>query len=259
MTTLPPEIVETVIYEAWHSVMPSSMRTSFMTTCPLVNRTWKAVYAPIASRDIYITNRAYIYYLCKIARLQKSIIYYDFIPQLTRTITCYVYLGDQTDEAAVERVYHHLINLPNDAGFKNLFPLVPYLSFELGWVSLGRNPLFPESCDIPIYVRAYWHRYLSTIDEEGKIRLDVGISMTDTDPLRCIHSSTWTDTMWKLRKVRVIGGVPWFLYPRFALYHGTTADGIRNLHRTAKVYQYRGDIKDINRNLWMASKRVRVS
>ncbi len=61
-----------------------------MTTCPSINRTWKAAFAPIASRDIYIPNLAYIYYLCDIARDGKSIIYHDFIPRLARTLTCFV-------------------------------------------------------------------------------------------------------------------------------------------------------------------------
>ncbi len=51
-----------------------------MTTCPLVNRTWKAIYGPIASQDLHITNLAYMYYLCDIARRQNPIIYYGFVP-----------------------------------------------------------------------------------------------------------------------------------------------------------------------------------
>ncbi|PBK75513.1 hypothetical protein ARMSODRAFT_392185 [Armillaria solidipes] len=210
MTTFPPELVEIIISKAWHSEMPSSIRTSFMTACPLVNRTWKAAYAPIASRDLYITNLAYIYYLCNIARRRKSIIYYNFIPRLTRTITCFIDLGGEAQETAVERVYHILIKLPNDVGLKALFPLVPYISFEFGWIGTGRNPLSPQLCDIPIHVRVYYHRYLSITEGtylwQGRTRMDVGISMTDSDPLRHIHRLTWTETWDNLGKIKIIGG-----------------------------------------------------
>ncbi|KAG7442204.1 uncharacterized protein BT62DRAFT_1010741 [Guyanagaster necrorhizus] len=254
MSTFPPELVEIVVYEAWHSDMPSSIRTRFMTTCPLVNRTWKAVYAPIASQDIYITNLAYIYYLCKIARLRTSIIYHDFIPRLSRTITCFVHLGDRTKEAAVKRVYDCLINLPNDVGFKNLFPLVPYISFELGWISYGQKL---QSCGIPIYIRVYFHRYLSINKDacyEVERRVDFGISMTDSDPLRRVDPLTRTDIE-KLRKIYVIGGVPWFLFTvTLKADRWMTLDGIRAFRRTIEIYPHRGDIKDINWRLWMASK-----
>ncbi|KAK0456851.1 hypothetical protein EV421DRAFT_2013889 [Armillaria borealis] len=34
MTTFPPELVEVIVYVAWHSEMPSYVRTTFTTTCP---------------------------------------------------------------------------------------------------------------------------------------------------------------------------------------------------------------------------------
>ncbi|KAK0469923.1 uncharacterized protein EV420DRAFT_1497541 [Desarmillaria tabescens] len=259
MTTLPPELVELIICEAWHSVMPSSTRTSFMTTCPLVNRTWKTIYAPIASQDLHITNLAYIYYLCDIAGRQKSIIYYDFIPQRTRTITCFVYLGKEIDDAAVKRVYGYLAKLPNDIGLNSLFPQVPYISFELGWIGIGRNPLSPQLCDIPICVRVYFHRYLSVTESarhKGETRVDVGISMTDSDPLRRPHPSTWVETLEQLRKVNLIGGWPWFLNKRYFpdRHRWITLDGFRHLCQSTYIYQHRGEIRDINWDLWMASK-----
>ncbi|PBL04439.1 hypothetical protein ARMGADRAFT_1022854 [Armillaria gallica] len=114
--------------------MPSIVRQSFMATFPGINRTWKAVYAPIASQDIYIPSLAYIYYLCDIAGRQKSVIYHDLIPRLTRTITCFVDLRENVEESAAKEVYDLLMRLPNDIGLKALFPQVPSISFGLSWI-----------------------------------------------------------------------------------------------------------------------------
>lgn len=46
MNTFPPELVEIIVHDIWTSEMPSFVRKSSMTTCPRINRTWKAVYAP---------------------------------------------------------------------------------------------------------------------------------------------------------------------------------------------------------------------
>ncbi|KAK0218153.1 hypothetical protein IW262DRAFT_1119611 [Armillaria fumosa] len=152
MTTFPPELVEIIVYEAWHSEMPSYVRKRLMTACPRINRTWKAVYASIASRDMYITNFAFLGYLCRIARLQKSIIYHDFIPRLTRTITCFVNLRENDREAAKE-VYSFLTALPNMRDFDALFPHVPYIFFELVWSGIGPYPPFQFIRGILICVR----------------------------------------------------------------------------------------------------------
>ncbi|SJL03475.1 uncharacterized protein ARMOST_06831 [Armillaria ostoyae] len=144
MTTLPPELVEIIVYEAWHSEMPSYVRKRLMTACPSINRTWKAVYAPIASQDMYITNLAFLDYLCRIvAQFRKSIIYRDFIPRLTRTITCFVDLRACEREGAAEEVYLYLNVLRNMRGFEALFPHVPHLSLLL--------PTPSSSMTMPIY------------------------------------------------------------------------------------------------------------
>ncbi|KAK0443112.1 uncharacterized protein EV420DRAFT_1649396 [Desarmillaria tabescens] len=172
MTAFPPELVELIIYEAWHSEMPSYIRITFMTTCPSINRTWKAVFAPIASQDIYIINPAYIYYLCDVAQHRKSIIYHDLIPRLTRTLTCFIDLDECAMETAVIRVYRYLLFLPNDIGFKTLFPLVTHFSFVLWWTITFAQ--IPQLYHIPVCV--CYHRYLSMEPEydeyhRGKTRL----------------------------------------------------------------------------------------
>ncbi|KAK0238643.1 hypothetical protein EDD85DRAFT_1001322 [Armillaria nabsnona] len=143
MTTFPPELVEIIVYEAWHSDMPSYVRKRLMTACPSINRTWKAVYAPIASQDMYITNLAFLDYLCRIAQFQKSIIYHDFIPRLTRTITCFVDLRENENEETAKEAYRYVVALPNLLGFQALFPLVPYLSFKTVWVCIGEDIYLP--------------------------------------------------------------------------------------------------------------------
>ncbi|KAG7444362.1 uncharacterized protein BT62DRAFT_934025 [Guyanagaster necrorhizus] len=113
MTTFPPELVEIIVHQVWYSQMPSTIRKSFMAACLSINRTWKAVYGPIASQDMYITNLTFLDYLCDIAQSRKSIIYHDFIPRLTRTITCFVDLRENEREGAVKEVYA----LPSIRGF----------------------------------------------------------------------------------------------------------------------------------------------
>ncbi len=152
MATFPPELVEIIVHEIWHTEMPSIVRQSFMTTFPRVNRTWKAVYAPIASQDVYIPSLAYIYYLCDIAGRQKSIIYHDLIPRLTRTITCFVDLREKGRESAVKEVYILLMRLPNDIGLRALCPQVPSISLQLS--RIGRSSyLGNEIRGLPVHIR----------------------------------------------------------------------------------------------------------
>ncbi|KAG7443358.1 uncharacterized protein BT62DRAFT_1078443 [Guyanagaster necrorhizus] len=247
MTSFPPELIEKIVNEAWHSEMPSYIRKSFMTTCPSINRTWMAVYAPIASRDIYITNLSYIYYLCDIARLGKSIIYRDFIPQLTRTITCFVDLQVDAMETAVKRVYRCLVYLPNDIGFNALFPSLPYVSFVLRWTIAAQDS---QLCDIPIRVR--YSRYLSMSTQDRQTQLDLYISLIDMDPSEEINNSTFLPAVESLREIGVPGGL--WLFESTVYHHWRILNGVRHFGRTAKVSQVQGDIGGINRRLWMASK-----
>ncbi|PBK59581.1 hypothetical protein ARMSODRAFT_982973 [Armillaria solidipes] len=169
MATFPPELVEIIVDEIWHSEMPSIVRQSFMTTCPRINRTWKAVYAPIASQDIYIPSLAYIYYLCDIAGRQKSIIYHDLIPRLTRTITCFVDLREKGRERVVKEVYILLMRLPNDIGLRALFPQVPFICLELSCIGRASYDRFLSQC-------------CNDAGEEGYLRLDIHVSIKTHSP-----------------------------------------------------------------------------
>ncbi|KAK0451012.1 hypothetical protein EV421DRAFT_1202727 [Armillaria borealis] len=161
---------------------------------------------PLSPLGIYTSPISYIYYLCDITRLRKSIIYHDFIPRLTRSITCFIDLQEELHamEIAVKKVYHYLLGLPNDLGFKTLLPLVPYISFVLRWSTDGRRNL-----DIPI--RVCYRRYLSKITERWRTRMDVYVSVVDSDPSPRIHESTLVSAGVTLSQIGVPGTVLTFL------------------------------------------------
>ncbi|PBK67589.1 hypothetical protein ARMSODRAFT_1086095 [Armillaria solidipes] len=260
MTTLPPELVEIIVYELWYSEMPSSVRKLFMATCPRIDRTWKAVYAPIASRDMYITNLAFIDYLCDIA-VRKSIIYHDFIPQLTRTITCFVDLRENVKERAAKKVYRYLIALPNILGFRALFPLVQYISFQLVWIGIGRDPFLPPFRGIAIHAR--YDRFLYNSSPHhcercaGKTRMHIYISMIDLAPSVDSSHQIWSYMMCLMRKV----GVPQIFFGLTLVSSGPyevfVIDGIRHLRQITYIPETQlgdWDSRDINQRLWMASQ-----
>ncbi|KAK0457719.1 uncharacterized protein EV420DRAFT_1764666 [Desarmillaria tabescens] len=265
MTAFPPELVEIIVHEIWYSDMPSYIRKSFMTTCPRINRMWKAVYAPIASRDMYITNLAFLDYLCDIAHRRKSIIYRNLIPRLTHTITCFVDLQEDERklEGAVKEVYRYLMGLPNIRGFDALFPLVPYISFELIWIGIGRSSRLRFLRGIPI--RARYDRYLSNAFSPDCPRwrtlMDVYIAMNDPDPSAVIRDSIWSDALCELRNV----GVPEFLFGIVVASPGPydmfVTDGVRHFGQTAYIAEKNlqdYDPRNINKRLWMASNKRHI-
>ncbi|PBK65788.1 hypothetical protein ARMSODRAFT_1048856, partial [Armillaria solidipes] len=259
MTTLPPELVEIIVYEAWHSEMPSYIRKRLMTACPSINRTWKAVYAPIASQDMYITNLAFLDYLCRIvAKFRKSIIYHDFIPRLTRTITCFVDLRACEREGAAEEVYLYLNVLRNMRGFDALFPHVPHLSFELAWIGTGRHLYLEFLHDIPMHAR--FDRPLSNAFSDcprGKTQINVYVTMKDPDPSAVIDISTWPHM---LRKVCDTGfpTVPFLVFSRSFSFKMSVVDGVRHV-REISYYTVKGkldyDSRNINKRLFIASNK----
>ncbi|KAK0434590.1 hypothetical protein EV421DRAFT_1327514 [Armillaria borealis] len=253
MTTLPPELVEIIVYEAWHSEMPSYIRKRLMTACPSINRTWKAVYAPIASQDMYITNLAFLDYLCLIvAKFRKSIIYHDFIPRLTRTITCFVDLRACEREGAAKEVYRYLTVLPNMRGFDALFPHVPHLSFELAWIGSGWYPLLEFLRNIPIHAR--FDRHMSP-REYWKPRIDVCVTMKD--PSVVIHKSIWSHMLSKVCD----NGFPILPFLKFGgscAFKMSVVDGVRHVRQTTYYLvddKRDSDGRNINKRLWMAANK----
>ncbi|PBK65781.1 hypothetical protein ARMSODRAFT_1087042 [Armillaria solidipes] len=262
MTTFPPELVEIIVRDAWYSAMPSYIRKSFMTTCPRINRTWKAAYAPIASRDMYITNLAWLDYLCDISHARKSIIYHDFIPRLTRSITCFVDLRENEREGVAKAVYRYLVALPNILGFQALFSRIHYISFQLVWIGTGQDPLLRSFRGILIYAR--YDRFLSNTSPHhhdlrwvGKTRMDVYFSMMARDsPVHDVID--WSFTLYKLREV----GVPGNFFLTGVLFPGphevSVIDGVRHIRQSTYICETQLgslDSRDINKRLWIASKR----
>ncbi|KAK0218154.1 hypothetical protein IW262DRAFT_1392461 [Armillaria fumosa] len=264
MTTFPPELVEIIVYDAWHSEMPSYVRKRLMTTCPQINRTWKAVYAPIASRDMYITNFAFLGYLCRIAPLQKSIIYHDFIPRLTRTITCFVNLEECELEGEAKEVYLYLTVLPNLRGFDALFKYVRYISFRLYWISIGSNTRFSILSLKHLHIRARYDRFLSNDKAPYDFERCAGMTpmrmcFSMTDPGFCVEGSMKFSWMLSLTELRAVG-VPEHLFDTlfFPLEHYERVHkGIRCVRHTTYIHENQlgyWDSKNINQRMWVASK-----
>ncbi|KAG7444396.1 uncharacterized protein BT62DRAFT_934060 [Guyanagaster necrorhizus] len=251
MTTLPSELVETIIYDAWHSEMPSSVRMSFMTSCSRVNQMWKAVYAPIASRDIYITNVAYIYYLCDIAQFQKSIIYHDFIPRLTLSITCFVDLRKNAQDRYAKEVSKILMQLPNYVGFKALFRDIRYISCEFIWSGSGQRPHLRVLHGLPIHVIC--RRYLSESHHAAcRARMDVDISITNPD----LSSSLYYDNQSEAftHALNEVDITAYSFSPLLPHTQKIVSDALW-FHQTWYKSELPGDLEFINWRLWMASKR----
>ncbi|SJK97099.1 uncharacterized protein ARMOST_00349 [Armillaria ostoyae] len=129
---LPPELVHAIISEFWYSEHPSEDRIIFMKTCPLINSLWKDVFAHIASRDIFVPTKGYLFYLSSIISNNDSLIYRLHLPHSTRTITCHVDLIDAIEDAAQEP-YTILSNLPNFIDFRKCFPNITHIFLEIGY------------------------------------------------------------------------------------------------------------------------------
>ncbi|PBK62613.1 hypothetical protein ARMSODRAFT_1024600 [Armillaria solidipes] len=259
MTTFLPELVEIIVHDIWNSEMPSFIRKSFMTTCPRIDRTWKAVYAPIASQDMYITNLSFLDYLYDIFRDRRSISYYDFIPRLTRTVTCFVDLRTNKRESAAKAVYRYLIDLPNIRGFQALFKHVQRISFQIVWMGTVRqmsSPVLSPLRGIPVRVRydrffpsnAFPHHH------PGKTRMCVYISVKDR-VFWGTNTTYWLHTTLKLRNV----GVPRYFFTTEVpeSYRETVRRGVRHISHTTYISETElgsWDPRNINQRLWMASK-----
>lgn len=231
--------------------MPSVIRRFFMTACPRINRLWKAVYSLIASQDIYIPSLAYIYYLSDIARRHKSIIYHDLIPRATRTTTCFVDCGQNAGESIVKDVYRLLMWLPDNIGFKSLFPLVPYVSLELSLIGGGRAKADPQVLHaLPIHIR--YHRFLCEASKDGCVPIDVHVSIANPDPLSSLCGD---ESYWVFYALRNIGASPNILFRHGQTYYQRTCRGAILYRQTMYRLASRGDLEAINRCLWMASKR----
>ncbi|KAK0434563.1 hypothetical protein EV421DRAFT_1740763 [Armillaria borealis] len=233
MTTLPPELIEIIVREVWHSDMPSYIRKLFMTTCPRINRAWKAVYAPIASQDIPLP----------VSSTSKN--------------------TKRELEGAVKEAYRYLIGLPNIIGFQTLFPLIPYISFEIIWIGIGRFAPLKPLRGVPI--RARYDRLLSNAFSpncpRGWAQMDVYIAMPDPDPSGVIRNSIWSHILRDLRNV----GVPKHFFGIIVADPGSydvfVEDGVRHFVQATYIFERNFkdrhltdyDSRNINKRLWLAS------
>ncbi|KAK0500849.1 hypothetical protein EDD18DRAFT_1146174 [Armillaria luteobubalina] len=252
MSTLPQELVELIIYDIWHSEMPSWTRQSFLTTWPLINRTWKYAHARIISRDIYITSRRYLYYLCDVACRRKSIIYDDLVPRLTHTINCFVDLeerGYTLDNAAL-RVHNLLKQLPNFIGFSTLFPLAEYISFGLTWIGGLRFPDDTEVHDLPLHLD---RRYLLKTAYENEVQMDTYVCITDPKSSSALYGKIRSSTSLLALGDNCNFYVQLIHWER--PYDIDVEGGSLQLHQTLDLYQVKGDIRGVNQYLWMAAQR----
>ncbi|KAK0447402.1 uncharacterized protein EV420DRAFT_1751153 [Desarmillaria tabescens] len=253
MTTFPPELIEIIVHEVWHSEMTSFIRQAFMTTCPQINRTWKAVYAPIASQDMYITNLAFLDYLCDISQAPKSIIYRDSIPRLTRTITCFVDLRVENEarETAAKGAYRYLVHLPNMRSFQALFKHVEHISFQIVWIGSDWDTIVPKISPLRgIPIRARYDRFLLS-QQPSQLRMH--ISMKNRGFWWPGSGQAWLRSLSKLRDV---GVPPHFFTTSISLgsCRETIRRGVRHFHYITLLHETWLGSWDINRHLWMASE-----
>ncbi|KAK7440607.1 hypothetical protein VKT23_016955 [Stygiomarasmius scandens] len=131
----PPEIIEKITLLIWRSSLSPSERILLMTTYPLLDRTWKAQFARIASREIHVPNLHYLLYLVNIVRKGKSLIYDQTdLKKHGATMTCFLDMRsypDLTDrDRRTEDIYWILGDMGNYSGLRICFPSLKELRLE---------------------------------------------------------------------------------------------------------------------------------
>ncbi|KAK0433567.1 hypothetical protein EV421DRAFT_1910067 [Armillaria borealis] len=235
MSTLPPELVQQIIYDIWHSETPSWMRQSFMTTFPRINRTWNNIYAPIASRDVYITT--------PILPMRRS----------TLPNVCHLRRAYPPTNPAANKVYDILIKLPNDVGFRALFPLVEFISFELRWIYYDRGTKY-RPLEIRCLPRIRCRRYLYQSARMGKdARMEIHISITCDSWISSFSPCTFLALRDRGVPAKMLSSSSGPPYCRPDLFRSS-----EHYYQDAYVRQLKGDLKGINRRLCMAAERAHV-
>lgn len=132
--SLPPELVDIIIRECWNLHLNTAERSTLMTSCPLVNHQWKAVYASISSEHIFVPTMLYLFYLSDIIRYNNSIIYDASTLRRASHISCF-YEGHPSESIArysarAKDAYTLLVCLPQYTGLHQCFPDVKYLNLQ---------------------------------------------------------------------------------------------------------------------------------
>jgi hypothetical protein len=149
------ELVLQIVEEAWLSLNSTKERISFMLSCPLINDLWRASYAQVAARDIYIPTSSFLAYLASVAnKSSHSFVYSGTCVSLAaRTMTCCVnFDADHFDIA--RHPYVELACLSNYAGIRVTFPnlkrIILQLVFTMGHSTTMEWGYVPTKTNIEI-------------------------------------------------------------------------------------------------------------
>jgi hypothetical protein len=71
---LPAELVESIISEAWSSLLSAKDRSTLIISSSLVNKTWAATFVAISLKDVHIPNIPYAHQYLRILR-KESLVY----------------------------------------------------------------------------------------------------------------------------------------------------------------------------------------
>ncbi|KAK0434578.1 hypothetical protein EV421DRAFT_2039522 [Armillaria borealis] len=209
--------------------------------------------------DMHITNLAFLDYLYNIARFQEFIIYHDFIPRFTRTITCFFDLPENARDRAAKGVYRYLIALPN---IQALFPLVPFISSQLVCIGIDQDPFFPPFHGIPILAR--YDRFLYN-DSPHRSELCAWKNAN-----ACIYFHGRPGSFGEyvppdLALYAVLDAQSWCFFDIILVPPGSydilAIDDVRHLRQSTYITERRlkdWGLKNINTHLWMASNKRRT-
>ncbi|KAK0495304.1 hypothetical protein EDD18DRAFT_1106524 [Armillaria luteobubalina] len=248
---LPPELVDIIIAQFWYSELPSNDRITFMTACPLVNITWRDVYARVTSRDIHVPTVAYLLYLPFLVSWKPwstSAVYGDFSPDSVRTITCYVDLTSSKNDAAKDP-YSALCNLPNYLGFRRCFPNLEQINlgikFRAVWYWNGSfsRQLFQTRLSINLRQAT---SELSLLPVEWSIAVHCPPKTYEDPPIIAHILEGITTDMVQLRHTLPISAV---------IKESTYHHGARHFQNEFCITEKRGDVRFINYYLGAAASR----
>ncbi|KAK7457221.1 hypothetical protein VKT23_010523 [Stygiomarasmius scandens] len=137
---IPLEIIGKIIQTLWTSInLSSSDRILFMTTCPLLNKTWKSEFSRIASRDVYIPRLGYLLYLGNLTWNSKlrpnptSLIYNQHT--LRNHAQCMTFAVDLRSPSGrdtyTENIYWSFTNFRCWLGLRMYFPSLQQLQWQV--------------------------------------------------------------------------------------------------------------------------------
>ncbi|KAK0437872.1 hypothetical protein EV421DRAFT_1827238 [Armillaria borealis] len=143
------------------------------------------------------------------------------------------------------------MRLPNDIGLRALFPRVPSICLELSCIGRA-NYLGSEILGLPVHIR--YNRFLfqcrNDAGEDGYLRMDIHVSIKTHSPRLSVSS----DTFYDLRNAG-LGPPRWFRQGNASGEYEQMRCGVLYSYVKSYVREYQGDLKAINRRLWMASNR----